>query len=310
MSNPQTANVGLYQPTRGSDVGTWDLPVNSNTGAADSLVANVAVIPLTNSPVTLSTPPNAGSLWSGPYGSQSAVLRFTGTLTASCTVTLPRSGFWIVENLCTVGTFAVILASSAPGQVIGVPDGEAVNIYCDGTNVKFVNLGRIGEYLDLGTSTVPTWITSCTVQPYLNCDGTTFSAATYPVLNSRLGGNTLPDLRGRTRAALNQTTSRITTAGSGIDGNTLLSGGGNQLMQQHNHTYIDPGHPHNIHGPAGSTAPAGGNVAVFPFSSGAGNNYGSTDTATIGITINNAGSGTSQNMPPVTIAGLTLIRSG
>ena len=73
------------------------------------MAGSVATIGLTNAPVTLSTPPNTGAAWSGPYQSQSAVLRFTGTLTANCVVTMPAPGFYIVENLCTVGAFYVQL---------------------------------------------------------------------------------------------------------------------------------------------------------------------------------------------------------
>jgi hypothetical protein len=319
MADPQTANVGAYVPTVGSDAGTWWQPCNANFSVTDSLAANVSTISLTNSPVTLTTPPNSGAAWAGPYQSQSGILRFTGTLSAACTVTLPRAGFFIVENLCTVGAFYVALSSSIPGNIICAPPGEATHIYNDGTNVKYVDFGRIGSYLDLGTSTVPAWITNCTVQPYLNCDGTTFNATTYPVLNSLLGGNTLPDLRGRSRAALNQTTNRITTAGSGVDGNTLLSSGGGQNqtiakanLPAYNLTVTDIGHQHNVHGAGNPGGTSGsGSVALVPFSSGGAQSYGSTDNATTGITVNTGGSGTAlTTLPPVAIAGLTFIRAG
>jgi hypothetical protein len=311
VADPQTVNLGLFQPLRGSDVGTWDLPVNANAGALDTLAGTVAAIALTNAPVTLTTPPNSGAAWSGPYQSQCAILRFTGALSASVTVTLPRAGFWMVENLCTVtATNNVILASASPGNVICAPPGEITYIFCDGTNVKYVNLGRIGEYLDLGASAVPIWITGCTVPPYLNCDGTTFSSGTYPVLSGMLGGTTLPDLRGRTRAALNQGTNRITTAGSAINGNVLLSAGGDQALQQHSHanTLSDSGHTH-----ASNANPVGGTGAVGGWSlTGAQVIPQNVVASVTGITISNVntGSGAGQNMPPTTIAGLTLIRAG
>jgi microcystin-dependent protein len=48
-------------------------------------------------------------------------------------------------------------------------------------------------------ATVLPWLTGLTQAPvgFLFCDGSTFSAETYPVLNTILGGNTLPDLRGK-----------------------------------------------------------------------------------------------------------------
>jgi microcystin-dependent protein len=43
------------------------------------------------------------------------------------------------------------------------------------------------------------WATALMTAPngFLFCDGSTFSAVTYPALNTLLGGNTLPDLRGK-----------------------------------------------------------------------------------------------------------------
>ena len=41
------------------------------------------------------------------------------------------------------------------------------------------------------------WYTSTPPTDWLICDGTTFSATDYPDLNTLLGGNTLPDLKGR-----------------------------------------------------------------------------------------------------------------
>lgn len=312
MSDPQTTQLGLYTPSRGSDAGTWDLPVNANSSATDSLLANVFIIALTNANVTLTTPPNSGAAWAGPYGSQSGILKFTGTLTGNCTITLPRTGAWIVENLCTVGAFYVALASSAPGKVICAPPGEATHIYCDGTDVKYVDLGRVGSYLDLGASAVPAWITNCSVPPYLNCDGTTFNAVTYPVLNTLLGGNTLPDLRGRSRAALNQGTGRITTAGGGVDGNTLLAAGGSQThtlttAEMPSHTHTDSGHIHDV-GTNGSNIFATGSP-LHPAYFGTGSGTLNTLTGTANIQ-NTGGGGAHSIMNPVAIGGLTLIRAG
>ena len=313
MSDPQTSQVGFYQPTRGSDAGTWDTPMNSNTNAMDSLAANVSIIPLTNANVTLSTPPISTTPWGGPYQSQSAILRFTGTLTANCTITLPRSGFWIVENLCTVGAYYVALASASPGKVICSPPGEAVHIYCDGTDVKYVDLGRIGEYLDLSVSTVPAWIANCTVPPYLNCNGATFSSITYPALYTYLGSTTLPDSRGRVRAALDQSTSRLNNIITSGIGNA----GGDQYMQQHNHAYTggwyDTGH---AHGPAaGSFLLDTGSYGSQGTASGYGYTVaGTTASASASITNNFSisvnGSGAGQNVQPTFYGGLTMIRAG
>jgi len=100
-------------------------------------------------------------------------------------------------------------------------------VFNDGNNFKFLGLGRVGTYWDYAGSSVPAWVSGCTTPPYLNCDGTTFSSATYPQLTVILGGTTLPDSKGRARFTLNQGSGRITSSG-GIDGNTAYASGGVQ----------------------------------------------------------------------------------
>jgi hypothetical protein len=311
----QTPNIGLYQTARNAEPGVWDVPLNNNDGATDYVFANVAAISLTNANVTLSTPPATDSSWAGPYQAQSALLRFIGTLTGNCVITIPRAGFFMVENLCTISTFYVQLRATAVGKRICAPPGEVVHIFCDGTDCKYLDMGRVGQYIDLAVTSMPAWITNCTVQPYLNCDGSAFSAGTYPALNAILGGNTLPDLRGRGRASLNQGTGRITTAGSGVDGNTLFASGGaqNVLIGQtnlpaYNLTVTDPGHTHdenctqsnNVQGLAGGISCLQGTVSGQRF----------TLPAATGISVNLNGGGNALGvMNPAAIHGLTLIRA-
>lgn len=48
------------------------------------------------------------------------------------------------------------------------------------------------------------WYTGTPPTDWLICDGTTFSATDYPDLNTLLGGNTLPDLKGRMPVGVGQ----------------------------------------------------------------------------------------------------------
>ena len=56
MADPQTGNIGLAIPLRGSDVGTWDIPVNGDFTAIDGMLGGVATVGLSNAPVTLTSP--------------------------------------------------------------------------------------------------------------------------------------------------------------------------------------------------------------------------------------------------------------
>lgn len=331
MTEPTTTNKGLIVPNTGDLPGTWgSAALNPDFLAIDGMLGGLVTVGLTNSNVALTAPAGfTASAGPGPTQSQNAILRFTGVLTGACVVTLPLPGFYIIENLCTVGSYYVALASSAPGQIICAPPGEACHVYCDGTNVKYVNMGRIGSYFDMAVSTTPAWMLNCTVPPYLSCDGTVYTAtAVYgvgnpaPLLNllgSTFGGNGIttfgvPDLRNRARISLGGATGRVTTAGSGVDGTTINSSGGlqNQTILKanipaYNLTVTDPGHTHSIATiSVGSFQQGGGGAAVAKVPA-SGDNTGS---ATTGITVNTGGSGTPlTTLQPTLVSGLTFIKT-
>jgi hypothetical protein len=296
-----TANKNLEQVARGADVGTWDTPTNSNWGIVDNSLGGVATIPLTNAPVVLS-----------PSQYQCAFITFTGALTGNVTITMPAVGsFYTIQNLTSNTSAFQVTLTTGGGQYIGAPWGEPCDIFTDGTNVKFRSLAHhVGDYWDFGGSSVPAWVSACSIPPYLNCDGTSFSSATYPILTTIFKGvPTLPDSKGRARFTLNQGTGRITTTG-GLDGDTLLAGGGSQtttLSSQHlpnvNFNITDPGHTHTQ---------IGANV-LSGTGFGAGAADGSTTltgSAVTGITVNSGGSGLGvPTINPGYIGGITMIRA-
>jgi hypothetical protein len=162
---------------------------------------------------------------------------------------------------------------------------------------------------------MPAWILNCSVYPYLNCDGSTFSGTEYPALAAYLGGTTLPDARGRSRYALNQGTARITiNSGYGLDGNTFLAGGGSQLIGQ---LQLPPYSPifsgiqqtvttsNTVNGLLSSTG-----VNAAPGASGLTGTLGQLPTVTFTPTgtIGALGSGY-PTVSPGLVAGLTLIRA-
>lgn len=302
-----TANKFLEQPARGSEVGVWDTPVNNNMGIIDNAFGGAVSVALTNSPVILS---------SAQY--QCVFITFTGALSGNCAITFPVVGsFYTIQNLTSnTSAFQVTLQTTAAGsQVIGCPWGEAFDIMTDASgNVKFRNMYRVGQMIDFVGSSVPAWVSNCTVPPLLNCDGTSFSSATYPILATILAGTTLPDSRGRFRATLNQGQSRITsgTSTGGVDGNTNLSAGGAQTTTLSSQnvpsvpvTVTDPGHSH-LYGEAVLGGSAGGSGVRNN-----GTNSVTTSTNTTGITVT-AGSTSPtnfSNLPPMYVAGITMIRA-
>src|SRR5208282_2769834 len=183
MVDPVTSNLQLAQPLRGADVGTWDTPVNGNMTILDGVGGAITTIPLNNSNVILS---------SAQFISKQIV--FSSTLTGSVIITFPTSFIKSYEifNTCTGSSaFTITLQSGSSGNVICAPPGDIVDIVNDGENMKYKNLDRIGAYWDYCGSSIPNWVSGCSVPPYLNCDGTTFSSVTYPTLALILGGTTL-----------------------------------------------------------------------------------------------------------------------
>lgn len=334
MVDPTTTNVLLSVPTRGSDPGTWDLPVNGNSIALDGYFGGVATISLASSPVTLTAPAGAPTPGAGPYQSQNRTLKFTGTLSANCTVTLSLPGEYTIINQ-TVGAFIVIFRAVAAGNVVSTPSGSIMKVWCDGTDVYLIKNAIPGSLTFLGgVSAVPAWIAACSVLPFLYCDGTaSYSITTYPGLGnlygSTFGGNGITtfgveDLRGRVPIAYDGTGTRITVAGCGINGQTLGATLDQQTvalveanLAQHYHGVFlnDPGHNHGYTKP-GNTGNTGGGGAFGNTPVG-----DTTQNNTTGITVRDttggggtanrtatAGSGTGHNnVQPSQVAGIWLV---
>jgi hypothetical protein len=300
---------------RGDQVGVWDTPENSNWSIVDSALGAIATISLNNTPIIL----NAAQF-------QCYQITLNSTLTGNVAITFPSTftGPYVIDNICTGSSaFTVTLQTTvAGGQVIGCPFGESFDIINDGTNIKFRNFGRVGGYWDYAGSSVPAWVTACTVPPYLNCDGTAFSSAIYPRLFVTLGGNILPDSFGRARLALDQGANRITSSNSGFSGNTLLAAGGNELIALSSATLpaVAPAgsvtitslsaHTRSITGVTGSvptiTNPANDTTGVQDLFASA---IATAGSGTFTGTPIGGGAG-HQNVQPSYIGGITIIRAG
>lgn len=333
MADPQTPTIAIYQPTRGSYVGTWDLPVNFNSGAIDSLFGNVAAVGLaSSSPVTLTTPPNIASAWAGPYQSQSALIRCTGTITTDIGLIFPRAGYYIIENLCldtsgrgagsVAGSSSILAGNGAGGKTIGIPPGKKCHIFSDGTDLDWVNMPDVGTAYDLhGVTALPRWMTIGTQkQPYLIKDGSTYNVSAYPVLSGMLGNTFggspgvtfgVPDERARMRMAYDPNgTGRVNST---VNAGTMGSAGGAQALNSINQI------PQFSYTPTGTI---GGSFAftclVSPGSplTGVGSSGGSQIITVTGSSFSFNGNAVSfgnpnpsQALPPTIVSFLALIKT-
>lgn len=333
MTDPVTNNIALAIPTRGSNVGVWDVPVNSDFNSIDGFFGGVQTISATSTNIVLTSPAGSITPSGGPTQAENAVLRFIGSLSAPVQVTLPLPGFYIVENL-TTGNFVLSFRAVSSGAVIAIDQGEILHIENDGTNVKFVNLGRIGHTeIWAGLTAMPAWVTACTNPPYLLCDGTIYNFSSFPYLGARLlaafGGNGIttfgvPDLQGRVQLPYDGTGTRITTAGSGLNGQTIGAALDQQtqtLQLTQLPTGITSSGSLSVSGPGGDTPlvqKSGSTISNFNLggtgtliTAGLGiNSIGDENLVTSGtLTSNNTNGNPHPNVQPSQVTGIAVIRA-
>lgn len=228
-----STHKGYELQTTGSNSGTWGTVNNTDVLAViDNNLGAITTKTLSSSNVTLSA-----------TESQSAILRLTGTLSGAVQVTTACLGFFCVENV-TSGNYAVTLTNGSGSNVIAV-QGTRVFVISDGTNgLRLVDGSGVppGSLMDYAgaSGTIPPWLAGS----WLFCDGSAVSRTTYALLFAAIGttwgvgdGSTtfnLPDLRGRVTAGRDDmggsAASRLTSAGSGVDGATLGDTGGAQSV--------------------------------------------------------------------------------
>lgn len=213
-------------------------------------------------------------------------------------------------------------------------NGQSTLVLTPGQAVELLKVGSAWVAFYEAARMVGEVIWSCAASPPPRClwaNGQNVSRTTYAALFALLGttfgagdGSTtfaVPDMRGRALFGKDNmggtAASRITSAGSGVDGATLGASGGSQSLHGHTHTATDSGHTHSVtdpghvHGIRESTSGTTASLAVADGASSAPNiDASAVQSATTGISIvsgtanvTNAstGSGTSQNMPPALV---------
>lgn len=162
------------------------------------------------------------------------------------------------------------------------------------------------------TGTVVAYVGATAPAGWLFCFGQAVSRTTYAALFAAIGvvfgaGNgtttfNVPDLRGRLplgRDNMGGTpANRVTAATSGVTASDLGAAGGDQRLHGHTHGVTDPGHAHATPGEFATNS--GADTAPGAFGVGSAGLNG-TNSATTGISVNTAGAGASQNIPPVLV---------
>lgn len=308
------------EPSFGSYVDTWQLPVNANFGTFDAAVSGTTTIDVTGvvasnpyvnvtfSEFNATTNPTP---WTQPNAGQNLRINLIGAVTFGITVLIqPIAGFWIFTN-ATIGASDITVRTSAGGgTAIVLPRGFNSIVYSDGTNVSFADTGGA---IDAITRFVPSAVPVGAIMPFagatvpnanwIACSGAAVSRTTYAALFAYIGtlygtgdGSTTFNVPN-----LNQGAFIRGVGGNAADQGTLQQ----DNFASHTHTVNDPGH---FHGPP----PGNNGYLTEPNTNGGIYNGGSfggalrTGTATTDITIAAAG-GTETR--PINFAMLYCIRA-
>jgi len=227
--------------------------------------------------------------------------------------TIASSSYSAPNTTVTVTLDSGSLSVSLTAVAVSIidPTGDPIPSTGIGGEIPSTNISATVTGFLVPTGAISAWSTSTAPTGWLLCRGqavsrTTFSAlfavivTTYGVGDGSTTFN-LPDISGRVIAGQEASATRLTSGVSGIDGATLGAAGGSEAMQQHNHAVTDPGHTH--------TVPARTPINMVGGSFNVGSDNGpltpttfNTGSSTTGITIQNTGTGNSQNMPPAFIA--------
>jgi len=276
-----TSNKGLAQPANGSNINTWDVPVNGNFGIIDKAFGGVYSVNLNGqtAPVNISA-----------SDAQNLIFNFSGGLIQNVSITLPLNsgatgivgGQWIVRNVTTNAYTVTISPISGGGTSVVLPQGAITTIYSDGTNIRAV--GSTADRFPAGG--IMMWSGTIATIPtgWFLCNGS----------------NGTPDLRDRFIVGARQDDAGV--AKTNITG-TLTQTGGNKdaIVVTHTHTATIANAGLHSH-------------FYFPFGTGVGTDFGTAETFaeaqprritqsdglhTHPATIESAGaSGDNANLPP------------
>lgn len=116
-----TTYKGYELQVTGSNSGTWGDTLNTDVfQRIDSNLGEIVTKSLASADVTLST-----------AESRAVIVRVTGTLTTTRTLTTSCQGFFFLENACT-GAYAVTVTNGVAG--VTAPQGRRVPMIADSTN--------------------------------------------------------------------------------------------------------------------------------------------------------------------------------
>jgi hypothetical protein len=147
MASSYSTNFKIEKMATGDQSGTWGTTTNHNFDILDRIAAFKAVALSDAATATLTVA--AGSPSSGSSNVQDGmfrVIKFTGSLSQACTITIAPStttAYFIIEN-GTSGSQNIIMAQGSAAQTVTIAPAKSDIIYCDGSD-EVISVGtKIG----------------------------------------------------------------------------------------------------------------------------------------------------------------------
>jgi microcystin-dependent protein len=135
MADTLTTFMSLVKQTIGGNRNTWGNILNANLDLIDSGLAGQHAVSTTGGTTTL-----------GDTEYIKRIINVTGTLSSNAIIQFPnKSGFWIVRNGTTGGSYTVT-AKTASGSAVDIIRGGFTLVWCDGNDV--MRVGASSTFLD------------------------------------------------------------------------------------------------------------------------------------------------------------------
>jgi hypothetical protein len=272
-----TANKGLEQPANGSNVDTWDVPVNGNFGIIDEAFGGVVTLTQTSATHTLAD-----------TSYRNLILRSTATLTGNVRYNIPAAvgGEWIVQNSTTGNFTFTIGTTNGAGTTVVIPQGQTELVYSD--KLGNIRLARTtGERFPVGGIVMWSGTIANIPTGWFLCDGS----------------NSTPDLRDKFIIGATQDDAGV--AKTNITGSLTQTGGDkNAVLVSHTHTGTAESNGSHAHGTYNVNLSAATNTNSGSFSDFVRPLSGAGVTETNGLHTHNLAnstegvSGTNANLPP------------